>query len=142
MINLDEIKKRAESLKHASEDEYTLILMSDVGWAADTILSLVQSLAAKDAEIERLQKEIKQILTIGVEMQREVNRQLANRNDDLKSELAEKDSVLEFYSIEDNVFMDWDEISGASYLQERHKTRAYDDFGTTAREVMAKYKGE
>ena len=44
--------------------------------------------------IESLQSELKKVREIGVEMQREVNRKLSLQLDDLKSELAEKDAVL------------------------------------------------
>ena len=106
--------------------------------------------------IESLQSELKQVREIGVEMQREVNRKLSLQLDELKSELAEKDAVLEFYALPENWINyqaeTWSRACPKSHGDEEmirnyaHKNRDWNGTivvgGKRAREVMAKFKKE
>lgn len=48
--------------------------------------------------------------------------------------------VVQFYTTENNIFTEWDENSGASYLQERNKISCYEDYGFTAKQALAEFK--
>lgn len=165
-LKVKEMNESADVKYYASSEGF--VYFKNNSWAAKTILELCSELKEKDAEIENLKKQVEDLKleldeardpvhcnlcgSCGVDMccpahgcahphiKSETLKEQSETILELYNELKEKDEVLEFYSNEDNIFTEWDESSGASYLQERHRVRLYDDFGTTAKEVLQKYK--